>query len=58
MKRVKIYVVWYPERSNQQNVYYLHGALHLFDAGAEIKKVHMEKDRNYFDETDKRATRE
>src|SRR3989339_363387 len=32
------YVVWYPERSERQNVYYLHGALHLFDAGAEIRK--------------------
>lgn len=32
------YVVWSPDKSSQQNVYYLHGALHLFDAGAETKK--------------------
>jgi len=32
------YVTWDVERSDQQNVFYLHGALHLFDAGAELKK--------------------
>lgn len=32
------YVVWSPEDSKHQNVYYLHGALHLFDAGSETKK--------------------
>lgn len=32
------YVVWQPEEADKQNVYYLHGALHLFDAGSEIKK--------------------
>jgi hypothetical protein len=32
------YVTWDVERTDQQNVFYLHGALHLFDAGAELKK--------------------
>jgi len=32
------YVTWEPENSYQQNVYYLHGALHIFDAGFEIQK--------------------
>ncbi|OGS24826.1 MAG: hypothetical protein A2314_02080 [Elusimicrobia bacterium RIFOXYB2_FULL_50_12] len=32
------YVVWHPEEAKSQNIYYLHGALHLFDAGEEIKK--------------------
>lgn len=32
------YVVWHPEEAKSQNVYYLHGALHLFDTGSEIKK--------------------
>lgn len=32
------YVTWEPENTYEQNVYYLHGALHLFDAGAELQK--------------------
>jgi len=32
------YVTWEIEHTNAQNVYYLHGALHFFDAGAEIQK--------------------
>jgi len=32
------YVTWEVENSYGQNIYYLHGALHLFDAGAEIQK--------------------
>jgi len=32
------YVVWEPNKAKNQMVYYLHGALHLFDDGAEIKK--------------------
>jgi hypothetical protein len=32
------YVSWEVEKSDQQNVYYLHGALHIFDAGAELQK--------------------
>lgn len=32
------YVAWDPDQSYNQNVHYLHGALHLFDAGAEIHK--------------------
>ena len=33
------YVVWKAEtRANQQCVHYLHGALHLYDAGSELKK--------------------
>lgn len=31
------YVVWDPN-SRSQNIYFLHGALHLFDAGTEIQK--------------------
>lgn len=32
------YVVWEPETSRRQNIWYLHGALHVFDAGTEIQK--------------------
>jgi hypothetical protein len=32
------YVTWEPDISYDQNVYYLHGALHLFDAGPELQK--------------------
>ena len=32
------YVVWEPSEAKNQKVYYLHGALHLFDDGLEIKK--------------------
>lgn len=32
------YVTWDVENTNQQNVHYLHGALHIFDAGAELQK--------------------
>lgn len=32
------YVTWEPENTYKQNVYYLHGALHIFDAGVEIQK--------------------
>lgn len=32
------YVTWEPENTYEQNVYYLHGALHLFDAGTELQK--------------------
>jgi hypothetical protein len=33
------YVVWKAESTaNQQSVHYLHGALHLYDGGAELKK--------------------
>ncbi|MFN0244262.1 MAG: DUF4917 family protein [Planctomycetota bacterium] len=32
------YVTWGIENSNKQNTFYLHGALHLFDAGHELKK--------------------
>lgn len=32
------YVTWSIENTNSQNVHYLHGALHLFDAGTELKK--------------------
>lgn len=31
------YVVWEPS-SYEQNIYYLHGALHLFDGGTELRK--------------------
>ena len=32
------YVVWEPSKSHEQNTHYLHGALHVFDAGTEIQK--------------------
>lgn len=32
------YVTWEVENSYQQKVYYVHGALHLFDAGSELQK--------------------
>ncbi|NOT88026.1 MAG: DUF4917 family protein [Lysobacter sp.] len=32
------YVTWEVENSHDQKIYYLHGALHLFDAGAELQK--------------------
>ena len=32
------YVTWEVEKTDSQNVHYLHGALHVFDGGHEIKK--------------------
>jgi Domain of unknown function (DUF4917) len=32
------YVTWDPRNSHGQNTWFLHGALHLFDTGTEIKK--------------------
>ena len=32
------YVVWEPSQSHEQNMYFLHGALHVFDTGTEIQK--------------------
>jgi Domain of unknown function (DUF4917) len=32
------YVVWDPSQSHEQNTWFLHGALHVFDTGTEIKK--------------------
>lgn len=32
------YVTWEPGNSHKQNTWFLHGALHLFDAGSEIQK--------------------
>jgi hypothetical protein len=32
------YVTWDIEKTDSQNLFYLHGALHIFDAGAETKK--------------------
>src|SRR5260370_3491333 len=32
------YVTWDVQKTGQQNVFYLHGALHIFDAGAELQK--------------------
>jgi hypothetical protein len=32
------YVTWEVQKSDRQRVFYLHGALHLFDAGHELKK--------------------
>jgi hypothetical protein len=35
---VEQYVTWEIDHNFNQNVYYLHGALHFFDAGAELQK--------------------
>jgi hypothetical protein len=32
------YVVWEPDQSHEQNMWFLHGALHVFDSGTEIQK--------------------
>lgn len=32
------YVTWEVEKTDTQKIFYLHGALHIFDGGAEIKK--------------------
>jgi hypothetical protein len=32
------YVTWDIEKTDKQSLFYLHGALHLFDAGSELKK--------------------
>lgn len=32
------YVIWEVSDAGSQNVFYLHGALHVFDAGAEVQK--------------------
>ena len=32
------YVTWDVEKTDGQNIFYLHGALHLYDAGAELQK--------------------
>lgn len=32
------YVVWEPSQSHEQNTWFLHGALHVFDAGTEVQK--------------------
>jgi hypothetical protein len=32
------YVTWEVEKTDRQNVFFLHGALHIFDAGHEIQK--------------------
>lgn len=32
------YVIWDPSKSHKQNTLYLHGALHIFDAGTEVRK--------------------
>ncbi|MGL4514408.1 MAG: DUF4917 family protein [Lacipirellulaceae bacterium] len=37
------YVVWEAQNSRTQNVFYLHGALHLFDAGHVLKKFTWSK---------------
>lgn len=37
------YVVWEVSNSDHQSIFYLHGALHLFDAGHELKKFTWSK---------------
>jgi hypothetical protein len=36
--RAADYVTWEVEKTDRQNVFYLHGALHLYDSGSELKK--------------------
>jgi hypothetical protein len=37
------YVVWDVQNSNEQRIFYLHGALHIYDAGAELLKFTWSK---------------
>lgn len=37
------YVVWEPGQSHEQNMWFLHGALHVFDSGTEIQKYTWSK---------------
>lgn len=37
------YVVWEPGQSRSQNVWFLHGALHIFDSGTEVQKYTWSK---------------
>lgn len=37
------YVVWEPSQSHDQNMWFLHGALHVFDSGTEIQKYTWSK---------------
>ena len=37
------YVVWEPSQSHEQDMWYLHGALHIFDSGTEIQKYTWSK---------------
>ena len=37
------YVVWEPGQSHGQNMWFLHGALHVFDSGTEIQKYTWSK---------------
>lgn len=37
------YVVWDVQNTNAQRIHYLHGALHIYDAGAELKKFTWSK---------------
>jgi hypothetical protein len=36
--KVAEYVVWEVQNTDEQNIHYLHGALHIFDAGHELQK--------------------
>lgn len=37
------YVVWDVQNTNEQRIFYLHGALHIYDAGAELLKFTWSK---------------
>jgi len=37
------YVVWEPSQSHEQDMWFLHGALHVFDSGTEIQKYTWSK---------------
>lgn len=37
------YVVWDVQNTNEQRIYYLHGALHVYDAGADLLKFTWSK---------------
>jgi len=43
------YVVWEPDQSHEQNTWFLHGALHVFDSGTEIQKYTCTKTGVFLD---------
>ncbi|QMV50805.1 DUF4917 family protein [Ewingella americana] len=49
-------LIWGPNVKNQ-NVHYLHGALHIFDAGADIDKVQYDSQNYLIDKVKERLTR-
>lgn len=52
------YVIWDNGESHTQNVYYLHGGLHLFDAGHELRKYTWKRTNDPLVEQARRAIEE